>query len=360
MHGCPNRCRHCYLGCPPNGELGEVDLRWAAEQFRSYVRQGEDRPFFEQLKVSPWFREPDYSADYRHLHEIADELSDGGAERYELLSIWRLARDPGYADWARSVGPDTCQISFFGLEEATDWFCRRRGAFRDCIKATERLLDVGMKPRWQFFLTKKILPDLGGLMRLIDEMKLRQRVAELGGDFVAFVHPPDMSGHGQGVRHLAPTIDDVHLAPQDLLGVSLQHLGRDRVWETEGELIARLLADPEGLYHPYGPPRPSIWFLVAPNRDVYPNIGTYTPMWRLGNLRTDGVATIIARYENEASPALALNRQVSCAELAQRYGDPHSRVLDVSFPEIWFDRYCEEEGLQKLSQDLKHEADLLV
>ena len=181
MHGCPNRCRHCYLGCPPNGNLTEADLRWAADQFR---------PLFDRMKVFSSFREPDFSDDYERLHDLCNELSDGGTLRFELLSIWRLARDPGYAQWAKKVGPDTCQISFFGLEEATDWFCRRKGAFRDCLAATERLLEVGMKPRWQFFLTKKILPDLDGLMRLIDQMRLRERVAELGGEFVVSFIPP--------------------------------------------------------------------------------------------------------------------------------------------------------------------------
>lgn len=27
VHGCPNRCRHCYIGPLPGGSLSEDDLR---------------------------------------------------------------------------------------------------------------------------------------------------------------------------------------------------------------------------------------------------------------------------------------------------------------------------------------------
>ena len=64
MHGCPNRCRHCWLGRASNSHMTEDDLRWMAAQFRSYVKSGEDRPFIENLSVSSWFREPDYSDDW--------------------------------------------------------------------------------------------------------------------------------------------------------------------------------------------------------------------------------------------------------------------------------------------------------
>jgi len=64
-----------------------------------------------ELCISTWFRDPDFSDDYRHLYELERELSDGQPPRDELLSIWRLARDRSYAEWAKSLGPDSCQIS---------------------------------------------------------------------------------------------------------------------------------------------------------------------------------------------------------------------------------------------------------
>jgi len=95
MHGCPNRCRHCYLGFGSNRKLSDGDLRWTAAQFRNYLETFDT--MIESLSISSHFREPDYSDEYRHLYQIEEELSDGKPERRELLSIWRLAHDPSYA-----------------------------------------------------------------------------------------------------------------------------------------------------------------------------------------------------------------------------------------------------------------------
>ena len=209
MCGCPNRCRHCWLGRADNRRMTERDLRWAVERFRTFVRKGQTEPFFTGVKASASWREPDFSDDYQRLRDLECELSDGEPWRFELLSVWRLARDETYARWARTVGPDTCQITFFGLEQTTDWFCRRRGAFRDGIIATQRLLDAGIKPRWQFFLTRKILPDLPGLLKLVETLKLPERAAALGGEFTLFMHTPGPSGQARHIEHLRPTIDQI-------------------------------------------------------------------------------------------------------------------------------------------------------
>jgi hypothetical protein len=160
MHGCPNRCRHCWLGPAGNRVLSAEDVRWGVSRFREYLSRASTP--IRMLSVATWFREPDFGDEYRELYDLEAELGDGRPNRYELLSVWRLARDEGYAEWAESVGPDTCQISFFGLEETNDWFHRRKGVFADALTATERLLNAGMKPRWQLFLTTKLLPELDG------------------------------------------------------------------------------------------------------------------------------------------------------------------------------------------------------
>jgi len=135
------------------------------QQFKEWVYPGEQEPFANPLNVMTWYREPDFASNYRELYELEKELSEGKTTRFELLSIWRLARDESYAKWVRDVGvPDkrlgtnadegtqSCQISFFGMEKTTDYFTQRRGSFRDNLVATERLLEVGIKPRWQLFL----------------------------------------------------------------------------------------------------------------------------------------------------------------------------------------------------------------
>ena len=340
MHGCPNRCRHCYLGVLPNGRMTEEDLRWAVTQFREYVRKREDRPLIE---VASSWREPDFSDDYERLAELEAELSDVRPTRYELLSIWRLARDEKYAEWAKRVGPDTCQITFFGMEETQDWFCRRRGAFRDCVRATERLLEVDIKPRWQLFLTKKILPDLDDLMKLVDRMRIRERVQALGDEFVIFIHPPGLVGEGRKILPLSATLEDTKLVPAEIVASTQRHFNTEKIWTTEAETISRILRDPEEFGPPYRyPPEPKLWLFIAGNWDVFSNMGTTDPWWKLGNLKEDPIEIIFDTLENDRILPLKLNRADTLQELAQRYGDTESPRVVNSIEQYWFEKYCEE------------------
>ena len=40
MRGCPNRCRHCYLGAGDSSSLLEKDVRWGVSQFRDFIAGG--------------------------------------------------------------------------------------------------------------------------------------------------------------------------------------------------------------------------------------------------------------------------------------------------------------------------------
>jgi hypothetical protein len=335
MHGCPNRCRHCYIGIPAlaSGRITEDDVRWTVGRFRAFRRPGKSLPLWRKLRVSTSVREPDYGDDYRRLHDLENELSDLPSlrPRWELLSVWRLARDPEYAAWAHSIGVRVCQMTFFGLEKVTDWAYRRRGAFRDLLVATERLLAAGIRPRWQWFFTKRILPDLPGLIALTQELRLRERCEALGGEFTLFMHCPGPDGEAWHLEHLRPTAADLEQVPTWLREQSECHIGRP-LGEPEGR-ITHLL---------YGECRPTstaigdqvgghnhLWFQIVPGFDVYSNLGGLTSAWRLGNLETDGVAGIIDTLENDRAPALQAYFRIPVSELARRYGRPRGRRLYV-------------------------------
>lgn len=318
VYGCPNRCRHCWLGSAGTRVLSAADVRWGVAQLREYLACGTTS--VQELSVSTWFREPDFGDDYRELYDLEAELGDGRPPRYELLSIWRLARDREYAVWARSIGPDTCQITFFGLGDTNDWFHRRRGAFADALAATERLLSVGMKPRWQLFLTTKLLPELPGLLALVDQHRLRERVQDLGGEFQLFVHPPSPDSEARLIERLRPTSDQVTGLPEAILAPTRKHFGRDRLWHTEEALYAQIQSE-EGTNRREPPLPTAVWFFVCSNWDVYANLGTLEPWWRLGNLKQDTVEAIIRTFEHDKVPGLRVLFHESDAVLAQRYGD---------------------------------------
>ena len=319
MQGCPNRCRHCYLGSANDRILSEEDVRWGVAQFRHYLTRGSTP--IRKLSVSTWFREPDSRGDYRHLYDLEAELSDGEPCRYELLSVWRLARDESYARWAKSVGPDTCQISFFGTRETNDWFYRRKGAFDDAVTATERLLEVGMKPRWQIFLTTRLLPELDQLLSLIDQLRIRERVEALGAEFQVFMHPPGPDHEARRIEHLRPTADQLADQPHAILGTTRRHFATDVLWETEQALHARILGSDEAIGEGDSLPR-VLRFFVCSNWDVFANLGTLEPWWRLGNLREDPVESIIGSFESDrALPGRCLHAQAYPLFL----GLPHAR-----------------------------------
>lgn len=343
MYGCPNRCRHCWLGCPPNRRMTKKDLRWAATQFRNYVPRGK-QPFIDKLSVMSWFREPDFSDDYEQLCELEAELSDGKPYRFELLSIWRLARDKKYAKWARKVGPDTCQITFFGMEETNDWFYRRRGAFQDNLTATERLLDIGITPRWQIFLTQKIIPEIGELLNIVERLKLRDRVKSLGGDFDLFMHTPGPDGEARKIEYLRPTLEDTKSIPGEIIESSKKHFNVEKLWYTEEELISQILTEKEDSPYAYSYPK-ILCFYIKNNWDVFSNMGTLEPWWKLGNLRIDSLQSIFDNFERNRVIGLKTIFTVSIKELAKHFGNPKSRLIygDRSDLETLFvGRYCEQ------------------
>ncbi len=328
MHGCPNRCRHCWY--PNNQGVNEGTVRHVTRLFREYVPPGETEPMFSKVWVSTAIREPDFSDDYRQLYDLECELSDGKPWRYELLSIWRLARDPNYVAWAKAIGPDTCQITFFGEKETTDWFCRRNGAFADAIVATERLLDAGVKPRWQIFANTRGLGEFESLLRRIDAMRIRQRVEQLGGRFDVFVHPWGANGRNLAIAHLRPTEQEMQALPYDLIESSRRHFGRDVLWRTEANLYKEIMERPA--WHPYAlEPGHMPWFLILGSLDVYFNACGLDPWWRLGNIDCDDVGTIISRLLNHDTPGLQLVYSMSPQELARVYGnkDGHGVFSDT-------------------------------
>lgn len=331
MAGCPNRCRHCWLGHTPNRRVSEQTLRQVVRQFREWRRPASQDAFFERISVATWYREPDFAPNYRRLWELEQELSDeGAAQRFELLSIWRLARDESYAPWARQIGTQACQISFFGMEATTDWFCRRRGAFRDSLLATERLIQAGIRPRWQLFLTERLLPELDDFVALIDELDLERRVRAQGQTFEVFVHAASPDGAAFDLEPLRPTVDALAAIPDYLAVKTLAYTHHETLGQWLGRSEADWLPELLRLDQPLAEMPNTLAFMVTPELDVYSNLGEPAPAWRLGHLRgphAAGLDAILDRFERDDVPGLQAMFHVPISELAAAYGRPDSRLL---------------------------------
>jgi len=338
LAGCPNRCRHCYVGGGPNRRLQTEALRNVAEAFWGWQRPGGAAPWFEQVDVSSAYREPDFADNYRELYELERALSRREPRRYELLSVWRLAHDHDYAPWAATLGPKVCQITFFGGRNATDYFTRRAGAFDDNLIATERLLEVGMIPRWQVFLLKSGLASLPEVMSLVESLRLCERVRALGAEFDVFAHPPAPDGEAFAIEHERIDEPDLSLVPQALMESTRKHFGHIS-WETESAITDRVLSG--SAIPPYLPDQQ--WFFIDASFDVFSNYGDLTPGWRLGNLHRDGLTAVLSAFEADAPLALHAAFHMPDIDLARRFGrrDSHALYSPGDLKARWVRLYCE-------------------
>ena len=345
MCGCPNRCRHCWLGKASNSPLdaGEIVERFL--KLREHVESGAEQPHLERVRCfASYFREPHYSDGYRDMRDRELELNGGidFSAGYELLSVWRLARDPAYAPWARMIGVRKCQIALFGMADTNDWFCRRVGAHADILSATLRLLENGIQPRWQVFVTKKGLRELPDLLDLVDFLHLRERSTAMGGRFELFLNDATPIGEARRLEGLRVDGEDVASIPGELIRSTEDYTGKPFRWATEAEWISEVLSKPD---RPVGLDYPKdLWFNVDSLWDVYPNVGSLEPWWRLGNLRRDSPASLFGRFLHDGAPALRGARDLSMHEAARRYGDPRGGRMfgsETDLQQLWLERWCE-------------------
>lgn len=306
MYGCPNRCRHCWLGHMPNRQMREEDDLWLVDYFR---------PFFQKITYYSWLREPDFCDHYRERWNRDQQISvQAKPERFELASFWRLARDPDYVHFLQEVGVKRVQLTFFGLEELTDRYVGWKGAFQELLKATEILLANRIAPRWQAFLNEENKHEVVQLLHLADALKLRERCRSFGEEFQFFVHCGSCDGEN---RKLYPIrIGKAHI-PEEVKPYFWKY---DQVL-TERECCQLLKEDSSHwVYHHDD----RIVLNVSNTFDVYFNFTHMSEAWKIGNLKTDEREELIRKIVEEDTPALNLARKVTVKTLVEKYGNAQS------------------------------------
>lgn len=333
MYGCPNRCRHCWLGYTPNGNMPVSELEFAAKQFR---------PYTSCLEVLDWYREPDYRDNYQELWQLCGQLSDRQTPHYELISSWRMARDPEYVCWLSGLGLKAAQLTLFGGEEITDYYTGRKGAYKDILSAIEILLQHKIAPRIQVFVNKGNIHQLADVEGLLTKLDLENRCRSFGGEFSFFLHQGSCDGENEKMYDSWVTPDDLPKIPPLLAAYTLKHFGKSRLEEvfgcTEQSLFEALRDDTSTASYVRAEPV----FYVDKNFDVYPNITTPAPYWRLGNLKSDGAEAILENYVQSRSTAQRIRLTVPICEMVRRCGDPSSQRLfsKGDFVDLIVNKYC--------------------
>ena len=341
MAGCPNRCRHCWVGHAPNAQLIAEDLRFVATAFR---------PFTDKLEVASWYREPDYPDNYRELWQLENELSDHRTvPHWELCSFWRAVCDEAYVPWLAALGVKACQLTLFGGREKTDYYTGRKGAYDEILKTIELLLANGIAPRIQTFLLNDNADDLQSVAALIEQMLLEQRCAAIGTPFTAFVHQGSCDGANaerNSLYDLRPTSEDIAKIPPLLVDYSLKHFGKESILEifgqTERELFTELSRDASTKSSVSDSPI----FYVDSRFNVYPNFSEPSPHWCLGNVKTDGAEKVMRNYLENCPAAAQTRLTIPIGEMVSKCGSPDSlRLFDKSDYEAYIlSKYLESEA----------------
>lgn len=338
LYGCPNRCRHCWLGHAPNRPVNEEEDIRIVDYFR---------PFFPRITFYSWLREPDYCSHYRERWLRDNRISVGAKpERFELASFWRLVRNPDYVRFLKETDVKKVQLTFFGLELLTDRYIGRKGAFRELLGATEILLENGIAPRWQAFINEENKEEVAQLPGLAERLGLKERCAAAGEEFSFFVHSGSCDGENRRQYEIRITREHI---PENLKPYYLNY----NLLRTERECCGQLREDSSVFTYHNGD---TIILNISNTFDVYFNFTHMTEEWKIGNLKTDHPAELVRRITEEDTWALNTAASVKLSRLAERYGNPQSER--VFFPEDYkaylLNCYLEEKWKEKHADYPRH------
>ncbi len=317
MYGCPNRCRHCWLRHDRNADTPVEEFIWLAEQFKSYKKDG--KPFFEELIFMTWYREPDYPDNYKELWELENQLSTGEVPRFELASIWRMVRDKDYTPWLKELGVDRVQVTLFGTEENTDYFRGRKGAYQEHLRAFDIMLENGIAPRVQIFPFSTTIDDINRLYQILLDIRLEERVNSLGKEFTCFINTTTPMGEGFNLEDIRLRRSDLWKLPGYFIEKTLKHYKRESMEslvKTEAELLPELLKDDS----PLNEESEILAFMVDPHFNVYPNFGELAEWWCLGNVKKNGIGTVIDNFISRNNPGMKMNYEIPVSYFAEKYG----------------------------------------
>lgn len=306
MYGCPNRCRHCWLGHMPNKQMPADSDVWIVNFFK---------PYFNQIEFYSWLREPDFCSNYRERWQKDIELSVNTVpQRFELASFWRIVRDSEYVKFLKEVGTEKVQLTFFGMEDFTDKYIGRKGAFQELLKATEILIDNRITPRWQAFINEENKNSVVELLQLTEALKLRKRCSSIQDEFKFFVHAGSCDGENRKLY-------DIRIQKSNIPEILKQYyLDFDRVM-TERECVKQLENNKS---HPSYHNDNMIVIYISNTFDVYFNFTHMSEEWKIGNLKEDSPDKLIRRILEEDTYALNLIKNITFEELVKKDGDRQS------------------------------------
>lgn len=318
MAGCPNRCKHCWIGVTENKGMDVGQFKEIARAFRKYS---------DSFEIYSWYREPDFRADYKKLWELEKQLSTHKTPHFELASFWRLVRDEAYVKWLCKQDVRKVQLTLFGDEATTDFYVGRKGAYQEIIKAIDILLENDIVPRIQIFVNQRNLSKLDSIVELFKDLKLEQRCEALGQEMELFVHAGSCDGENEKLYDIRVESEDLSKIPDYIVKHTLKSMKSHSIEEvfgfSEKYLCSEIKNWDEYVYSNSDSPV----FYVDCNFDVYPNMTSTYPWWKIGNLKSDGCETIVKRYAENNFFAAKEMKANKFESILGKYGKKDSAKL---------------------------------
>lgn len=318
MAGCPNRCRHCWLGVTENKGVSIEQLREIANDFREHA---------EHFEILSWYREPDFRGDYKSLWELEKQLSTEKTPHFELAGFWRLVRDETYAKWLYENHVRKIQLTLFGDEDTTDYYVGRKGAYQEIIRAITILLNNGIAPRIQVFVNQGNLSKLQDIVRLCNDLELEQRCGLLGQKFELFAHAGSCDGENEKLYDIRMEPEDLSKIPDDIVRHTLDYLKKRSIEEVFGFSEKYLCSEFKDWDKKFYAKSNSPVFYVDSSLNVYPNVTSPYPWWKIGNLMNHGCETILKRYAEDDFFAAREMRAKKFEDMLDAYGNKDSGKL---------------------------------
>jgi len=318
MVGCPNNCKHCWIGKNHNGDLKIDDLLYVRDEFKKVITN---------LDLHSWYKEPDYHKYYKDLYKIEINNSITHKGHFELISFYRAVRDKEYIPWLSSIGLKKAQLTFFGMEKSTNYYVGRKTALLELIETINLLLENKIAPRIQIFTYKDNIDELNDLLTLFNAMNLEERCKEIGQEFNIFTHQGSAIGLSMNLVDNWITTNDLEKIPEYLKLKTFEYFNTN-TYENVFGFPEKILYDEslnKNIELKLVVDEPV--FYIDKDFNVYPNHSEVNKYWLLGNLKEADINDIIKVYLNNESIAQKVYKETPFKEMVLECGNPERDIL---------------------------------
>jgi MoaA/NifB/PqqE/SkfB family radical SAM enzyme len=313
LGSCSLACKHCYFGYRKGVRkrtFSHDEIAKLIEELASLIH-GDAAVVRNSISVA-FFPETTCIPQYLQLVKLVE---NGGLAWFENRAPMSTGAVPfihgsnieEYLLYRKAHGNDRVQLTLHGLEQHHDGFVGRPGSYRACLDAARRFYDYGCRIEWMLFLYKSNLEHLGKLKECI------ARISPQGRYTIQITIPTYIEN--------AMDIDDIRLETDDL----------EKISEEDSSLILKgIKSEAEYVRDAMSGKDLAFWISMEHPEITISADGTiarsnyaYEP---IGSLHSKTLREIVFGYRDKTSRE-EIMYSTPHAELATKYGDPHSRRI---------------------------------